>query len=88
MVKFNKTLSLKKHLGLFMSFQNFCCKKCSVELGISKEEIEKLPNGVERVGIYAEHDIETYRDLIHYISATTASFATIDRFGKLILKKI
>ena len=45
----------------------------------NKEEIEKLPNGVERVGIYAEHDIETYRDLIHYISATTASFATIDR---------
>lgn len=87
MVKFNKTLSFKETSGTIYELLEFCCKKCSVELGISKEEIEKLPNGVERVGIYAEHDIETYRDLIHYISATTASFATIDRFGKLILKK-
>ena len=87
MVKFNKTLSFKETSGTIYELLEFCCKKCSVELGISKEEIEKLPNGVERVGIYAEHDIETYRDLIHYISATTASFATIDRFGKLILKR-
>ena len=87
MVKFNKTLSFKETSGTIYELLEFCCKKCSVELGISKEEIEKLPNGVERVGIYAEHDIETYRDLIHYISAATASFATIDRFGKLILKR-
>lgn len=87
MVRFNKTLTFKETFGTVYELLSFCCKKCKVELGMTKEDIEKLPNGTEILGIYAEHDIETYRDLIHYIAATTATFSTIDRYGKLQLKK-
>ena len=37
MVKFNKTLSFKETSGTIYELLEFCCKKCSVELGISKE---------------------------------------------------
>ena len=87
MVRFNKTLSFKKTFGTVYELLTFITSKCNVELGQTKEEIEKLPNGTERLGIYAEHDIETYRDLLHYIAATTTTFATINREGKLVLKK-
>ena len=46
MVKFNKTLSFKETSGTIYELLEFCCKKCSVELGISKEEIEKRRGNV------------------------------------------
>lgn len=87
MVRFNKTLSFKETFGTIYELLTFITGKCNVELGMTKEEIEKLPNGTEHLGIYAEHDIETYRDLLHYIAATTTTFATINREGNLVLKK-
>lgn len=58
---------------------------CKVELAQSREEIEALTNGTELFGIDQENDIETWRDFLHYLAQALGCFATIDRFGKLLL---
>lgn len=60
-------------------------KACHVELAQSQEEIESLINGTELFGVYQENDIETWRDFLHYLAQVLGCFATIDRFGKLLL---
>ena len=87
MVRFDKTLNFSDTYGSIFELLEFCCKKCHVELGMSKEMVEILPNGKEQVGVYSEHDIESFRDLLHYIGMTTSTFATIGRDGKLYLKR-
>ncbi|MBF0714941.1 hypothetical protein [Gemelliphila palaticanis] len=87
MVKFEKNINFSETHGSIYQLIKLSCDKCKVNLGMSKEEIERLPNGKEIVGIYADNDIETYRDRLHYIGLVTATFLTIDRYGKLILKK-
>ena len=87
MSKFDKTYQLTIKSGEPFDFLTEVCKKCGVELGMTREEVSELPNGKELLGIYEENDIETYRDLISWIAQTTASNAMVDFEGKLILKQ-
>ncbi|MDU3010963.1 MAG: hypothetical protein E7B42_08425, partial [Peptoniphilus harei] len=61
--------------------------KCMVELGMTEDEVKAFVNGEEVLAIYQDHDIETYRDFIHYIASTLGAFAGVSRDGKLVLKK-
>ncbi|MDU3011063.1 MAG: hypothetical protein E7B42_08955, partial [Peptoniphilus harei] len=58
-----------------------------VELGMTEDEVKAFVNGEEVLAIYQDHDIETYRDFIHYIASTLGAFAQVSRDGKLVLKK-
>lgn len=78
---FNKGLSS----AFPYDFLTILAKSCHVELAQSQEEIEALTNGTELFGIYQENDIETWRDFLHYLAQALGCFATIDRFGKLLL---
>ena len=61
--------------------------ECGVELGITKSMVEELPNGVDELYLVEENDIETYRDLLYWLAQTLGCFATIDREGKLTVRK-
>ena len=61
--------------------------ECGVELGITKEEVEELPNGTEELFLVEENDIETYRDVLYWIAQTLGCFATIDREGQLVVRQ-
>lgn len=66
-------------------FLSIMSKSCKVELAQTKEEIEALTNGTELFGIYQENDIESWRDFLFYLAQALGCFATIDRYGKLLL---
>ena len=52
----------------------------------TQEEIEAMPNGTERLGIYQDGNIETYRDMIFYVAQVLGRVCQINREGKLELK--
>lgn len=52
-------------------------------LHIPQTEVESMPNGSEVLSIYAENDIETYRDVLFYIGQVLGGFFCINREGKL-----
>lgn len=66
-------------------FLSHLSKACKVELAQSEEEIQGLTNGTELFGIYQENDIESWRDFLYYLAQALGCFATINRFGKLML---
>lgn len=78
---FNKGLS-SAYPYVFLTHLSSDCK---VQLAQTQEEIEALTNGTELLGIYQENDIETWRDFLFYLAQVMGCFATIDRFGKLLL---
>lgn len=86
MRKFDKNLNLSSTSGSLYSLLTFACENCEVTLGMTKAEIEALPNGTEAFSIYPENDMKTYRDLISWIGVTACCFATMSRAGELVLR--
>ncbi len=87
MSKFDKKIYLNASTGTIFDFLSLACNTCGVELGMDQFDVQDLPNGRESLAIYQENDIETWRDLVSWCAQTTGTFATMDRAGKLVLRK-
>lgn len=87
MLRFDKNFPVTDTFGTAFELLSLSCEKCKVELGMTEDEVKAFVNGEEVLAIYQDHDIETYRDFIHYIASTLGAFAGVSRDGKLILNK-
>lgn len=87
MLRFDKNFPVTDTFGTAFELLSLSCEKCKVELGMTEDEVKAFVNGEEILAIYQDHDIETYRDFIHYIASTLGAFAGVSRDGRLVLKK-
>lgn len=87
MLRFEKDFNTTDTTGNAFEIISLCCKACGVEFAHTKNEIESMPNGNTVLSIYAENDIETYRDVLFYIGQILGGFFFINRYGKLEMKK-
>lgn len=85
MLRFDKELRLNASSGTAYNFLLMACTECKVELAQSKVEIDAMPNGKETLGIYADNDMESYRDLLYYVAQVLGCVCQINREGKLQL---
>lgn len=63
------------------------CESCGVTLGMTRAEVEALPNGNLPLFLMEKGDIETWRDFVYWIAVSLCSFGTMDRNGYLVLNK-
>lgn len=87
MLRLDKNYDGKLSGGYAYDFLLYIAESCNVNLKNTKEEIESLANGKTLLGIYHENDIESYRDLLHYIAKVLGGFFTFNRNGLLEYKK-
>lgn len=87
MAEFDKTINITQTAGKLADILALVCDDCGVEIGMTDEELEALPNGNVSISCYTENDIETYRDYLSWLAQACGCNALIDRSGKLILKK-
>lgn len=91
--KFSKSMFMATTTAYDLAFT--ICEICGVTLGMTRAEMESLPNGLQTfsiVGISGDkadyaNDIDTYRDMLYWLAQTVGCFATINRSGELIFKK-
>lgn len=86
MAKFDKSITLSSSSGRIYDFLNLACLNCGVTLALSRAEVEALPNGDQILGIYAENDMKSWRDLVSWCAATIGGYATATRDGKLTVR--
>ena len=87
MAHFNRSCSVDITIGTPYELLTLACTTCEVELGMTQAEVDALPNGTESLSLYTENDIETWQDFIFWVAQATGTFATMDRQGKLVLRK-
>lgn len=87
MLRFEANFTNKVSSGFAFDLLMLACQECDVEFAHTQEEIEAMPNGTTILGIYSENDIETWRDLIYYVAQVLGCFTSINRVGKLELRK-
>ena len=86
MIKFDKSCTLSNSQGQIYDFLVMACNACHVEMAQGRSDIMALPNGAADLAIYAENDIENWRDLVSWCAQTTGTYATINREGQLELR--
>lgn len=62
------------------------CRECGVPLGMTRADVEALPNGNQPHVLFEQGDIETWRDVLYWTAVKLCSFCTIDRQGQLVLR--
>lgn len=87
MIRFEKDFSAFQSVGNCYDFMVLCSEACNVELEQTREEIAELLNLDINISIYEDNDIETYRDVLHYVGQLLGGFFFINREGKLELKQ-
>lgn len=87
MLNFDKSYSSFGTVGDAYDFMELASKNCDVPLAQTRAEVEAMANGALTLGISSDNDIETYRDLLYYIAQILGGFFTINRDGKLELRK-
>ena len=87
MAHFNRSCSVDITIGTPYELLTLACTTCEAELGMTQAEVDALPNGTESLSLYTENDIETWQDFIFWVAQATGTFATMDRQGKLVLRK-
>ena len=86
MAKFDKSAGVDKGAyGTMYEWLTLACTRCGVTFGMTQQEVEALPNGNLSFFLEEMGDIETWRDVIYWLSVKIVGFATIDRSGNLIL---
>ena len=86
MAKFDKTAQFNVTTGTPYAILSNICSLCGVTLAMTQLQVEALPNGTELLGLWADNDIETFRDMLSWLAQTLASVALINRGGGLYLK--
>lgn len=86
MAKLDQELQFTTTDGAPYNIAKFLCNSCGVTLGMTREEVEALPNGTETFSLYPDNDCKTYRDVLSHLAVALGSFATMNRNGELIFK--
>lgn len=86
MSKLDKTAEYDSTVGSAYGILTAICQSCGLTLGMTQAEVEALPNGTESFGLWAENDIDTYRDMISWLAQAMASIVLVDRQGRIYLR--
>lgn len=71
--------------GLPYDLIALACQMCGVTLGMTRVEVEALPNGNKTLILNTMGDIESWRDYLYWIAVSLCSVAVTNRDGELIL---
>lgn len=66
--------STEIELGTAYDIIQMCCKACKVTFAHTQEEITTWSNAQIVLSLYAENDIETYRDVLFYMGQILGGF--------------
>ena len=65
---------------------SLACENCGLELGMVSSDFSAFPNGTAKLQLYADNDIETWRDVLSWIAQAIGCNVFADRDGRIVLR--
>lgn len=87
MLLLDKDFKITDMTGTPYEILSLLAADCAIELAQSEDQIKALTNGGETFSVYTDNDIETWRDVLFYLSQAMCCFAAFNREGKLELRQ-
>lgn len=86
MLRFERKFNGFNMVGNAFEFISLCSRTCHVALAQDQTWYDSQPNGLEKLSIYPDNDIDTYRDVLFFVGQILGGFFLINREGKLELR--
>ena len=86
MAKLDRSFTSASLTGTPYELLNLACTSCGLELGMMQAEFDGFANGTRTLSLYADNDIETWRDLVSWIAQTCGCNVFAGRDGKIYLR--
>lgn len=87
MLLLDKEFKVTDMVGTPYEILSFMAEDCKIELAQTENEIKSLTNGKEVYSIYADNDVDSWRDVLYYLAQAMCCYATFNRQGKLELRQ-
>lgn len=85
--RFNKSIGKTTTSGDLWALVSWCCDRCGVEIALTEEQFNALSENTKNTYyINEDSEIETYLDIIMWVSQLLGGFATDTNDGKLTFK--
>ncbi len=88
MLKFDRSFTADTSSGTAYDWLTYICTNCGVQLGMTAEEVQELPNGTYNLALYSDNGLLTFRDVLRELATACGCFATINRTGALVLRQL
>ena len=86
MSKLDRTFSTSVLVGTPFELLTLACNSCGLELGNSVRDFNAFANGTRRLQLYADNDIQTWRDLVSWVAQTCCCNVFAGRNGRIVLR--
>ena len=86
MSKLDRSFSSTSLSGTPYELLTLACVSCGLELGMQPREFNSLANGRRTLTLYAENDVETWRDCVSWIAQSCGCNVFAGRDGKIFLR--
>lgn len=84
--KMDENINFEQSSGTPYDFLNLIGTTLNIPVGMTREEAEALPNGLEIISPYETNDMTTYRDLLAKVAQFCGGFAYAKRDGSFAIK--
>lgn len=75
-----------KLIGTPYEIYLLACESCGIEPAMYRTDFDSFANGGKKLQLYADNDIETWRDVMSWVAQTCGCNVFADRDGKLVLR--
>lgn len=65
---------------------SLACENCGLELGMAASDFAGFQNGTAKLQLYADNDIETWRDVLSWVAQAIGCNVFADRDGSIVLR--
>ena len=86
MSKLDRSFSSSSLTGTPYELLTLACTSCGLELAMRSRDFNSLANGRRILTLFADNDIDTWRDCVSWIAQACCCNVFADRYGKIILK--
>ena len=86
MSKLDRSFSSTSLSGTPYELLSLACVSCGLELGMQPRDFHSLANGRRKLTLFADNDIETWRDCVSWIAQSCGCNVFAGRDGKIFLR--
>ena len=86
MVALDRSFTASTLIGTPFQICKLACEHCGLVLGMGARDFDSFPNGTEKLQLYSENDMETWRDVLSWVAQTIGCNVFADRDGQIVLR--
>ena len=86
MSKLDRSFTAKNLSGTPYSILKLACTSCGLELDMKERDFQGFANGTRVLSLYAENNIENWRDCVGWVAQALACNVFADRKGRIYLR--